>query len=76
MCELEYFLTLSQLIILYMHWNVVTLLSELQFFLEQHRFELQRDGMGRAVGGGNGMGNTCKSMADSCQYIAKITTIL
>ena len=40
MCELEYFLTLSQLIILYMHWNVVTLLSELQFLLEQHRFEL------------------------------------
>ena len=33
MCELKYFLTLSQLIILYMHWNVVTLLSELQFLL-------------------------------------------
>ena len=27
----------------------------------------QRDGMGREVGGGFRMGNTCKSMADSCQ---------
>ena len=36
----------------------------------------QRDGMGREVGGGIGMGNTCKSMADSCQYMAKTTTIL
>ena len=25
----------------------------------------QRDGMGREVGGGIGMGNTCRSMADS-----------
>ena len=36
----------------------------------------QRDGMGREVGGGIGMGNTCKSMADSCQCMAKTTTIL
>ena len=36
----------------------------------------QRDGMGRDVGGGIGMGNTCKSMADSCQRMAKTTTIL
>ena len=36
----------------------------------------QRDGMGREVGAGVGMGNTCKSMADSCQCMAKITTIL
>ena len=28
----------------------------------------QRDGMGREVGGGIGMGNTCKSMADSSMY--------
>ena len=27
--------------------------------------------MGRDVGGGIGMGNTCKSMADSCQCMAK-----
>ena len=36
----------------------------------------QRDGIGREAGGGIGMGNTCKSMADSCQCIAKTTTIL
>ena len=32
----------------------------------------QRDGMGREARGGMGMGNTCKSMTDSCQYMAKI----
>ena len=32
--------------------------------------------MGREAGGGIGMGNTCKSMADSCQCMAKTTTIL
>ena len=36
----------------------------------------QRDGVGRQVGGGIGMGNTCKSMTDSCQCMAKTTTIL
>ena len=36
----------------------------------------QRDGMGREAGGGIGMGNTCKSMAASCQCMAKTTTIL
>ena len=36
----------------------------------------QRDGLGSEVGGGLGMGNTYKSMADSCQCKAKITTIL
>ena len=36
----------------------------------------QRDGIEREVGGGIRMGSTCKSMADSCQCIAKITTIL
>ena len=36
----------------------------------------QRDGMGREAGGGIGMGKTCKSMADSCQCIAKTTTTL
>ena len=38
--------------------------------------KIQRDGMGREAGGGIGMGNTCKSMADSCQYMAKTTAIL
>ena len=29
------------------------------------------DGMEREVGGGIGMGNTCKSMAHSCQCMAE-----
>ena len=36
----------------------------------------QRDGMGREAGEGIRMGHTCKSMADSCQCMAKTTTIL
>ena len=36
----------------------------------------QRDRVEREVGGGIGMGNTCKSMANSCQYMTKTTTIL
>ena len=36
----------------------------------------QRDGMGREVREGFRMGNTGKSMADSCQCMAKTTTIL
>ena len=36
----------------------------------------QRDWVEREVGGGIGMGNTCKSPADSCQCMAKTTTVL
>ena len=36
----------------------------------------QRDWIEREVGGGIGMGNTCKSMADSCQCMTKPTTKL
>ena len=36
----------------------------------------QRDGMGREVGEGIGIGNTCKSMADSCQCMTETMTIL
>ena len=36
----------------------------------------QRDQVEREVGGGIRMGNTCKSMTDSCQCMAKTTTIL
>ena len=36
----------------------------------------QRDGMGREVREGFRMGNTCKSMADSHQCMAKTTTVL
>ena len=36
----------------------------------------QRNLVEREVGGGIGMGNTCKSMANSCQCMTKPTTIL
>ena len=36
----------------------------------------QRDRVEREVGGGIGMGNTCKSMADTCQCMTKTSTIL
>ena len=36
----------------------------------------QRDGIGREVGGGFRMGNTCTPMDDSCECMAKTTTIL
>ena len=35
-----------------------------------------RDGMGREVGGRVRMGNTCTCLADSCQCMAKTTTVL
>ena len=35
-----------------------------------------RDGMGKEVGGGFRMGNICTPMADSCEFMAKPTTIL
>ena len=36
----------------------------------------QRDRVEREVGGGIGMGNTCKSMSNSYQCMTKTTTIL
>ena len=36
----------------------------------------QRNRVEREVGGVIGMGNTCKSMADSCQYLTKPTEML
>ena len=36
----------------------------------------QRNRVERDVGGGIGMGNTCNSMADSCQYMTKPTEML
>ena len=36
----------------------------------------QKDRLEREVGGGIEMGNTCISMADSCQCMTKTTTIL
>ena len=36
----------------------------------------QRERVERMVGGGIGMGNTCGSMADSCQCMTEATAIL
>ena len=36
----------------------------------------QRDQVEREVGGGIGMGNTCNSMADSCQCMTKPSKML
>ena len=36
----------------------------------------QRDRVEREVGGGIGMGNTCKSMADSCQCMTEPTAMV
>ena len=41
-----------------------------------HMLTLKIDQVEREVGGGIGMGNTCKYMADSCQCMTKTTTIL
>ena len=38
---------------------------------KQFRKNFKKDRLEREVGGGIGMGNTCKSMADSCQCMAK-----
>ena len=38
-------------------------------------WKTQRDRVEREVGGGIRMGNTCISMADSCQCMTKITTV-
>ena len=35
-----------------------------------------RDGIGREVGGGFRMGDTCTPIAESCECTAKTTTIL
>ena len=44
--------------------------------LRSRNQKTQRDRVEREVGEGIGMGNTCKSMADSCQCMTKPTTIL
>ena len=45
--------------------------NELKSLSEYSIFWVERE-----VGGGIGMGNTCVSMADSCQCMTKTTTIL
>ena len=48
--------------------------SGYRFFLQE--IPKQKNGMGREVGGRVRMGNTCAPMADSCECMAKTTTIL
>ena len=55
---------------------IIPQLKKIIFFKVKCTGKTQRDRMGRKVRGEIGMGNTCKSMADSCQCMAKITTIL
>ena len=58
------------------HWNMYNIIYEMN---HQSRFNAwgwctgmtQRDGMGREVGGGFRMGNTCTPVADSCWCMAK-----
>ena len=54
--------------------QIVYLIMDL--YLKYIKRKTQRNRVEREVGGGIGMGNTCKSMADSCQCMTKTTTIL
>ena len=54
--------------------QIVYLIMDLYF--KYIKGKTQRNRVEREVGGGIGMGNTCKSMADSCQCMTKTTTIL
>ena len=67
------------------HWNKYTIKGEtdhqprLDAWISAQGWctgKTQRDGMGKEVGRGFRMGNTCRSMADLCQCMAKTTTIL
>ena len=51
-------------------------MTNLDSIKKQRGGKTQRDRIEREVGGGIRMGNTCKSMADSCQCMTKPTTIL
>ena len=61
-------------------WNKYTIKGETDHqprldawdkYLGLVHWESQRDRVEREVGGGIRMGNTCKSMANSCQYMTK-----
>jgi len=47
-----------------------------EFYLKSITAKRRWKGVGREVGEGFRMGDTCRPMADSCQYMAKTTTIL
>ena len=44
--------------------------------IENGHWDNPEEWMGREVGGGFRMGNTCPPVADACQCMAKTTTIL
>ena len=48
----------------------------LAYFTLYNGLHIQRDRVEREVGGGTGMGNTCKSIADSFQCMTKTTAML
>ena len=64
-------LTLINLIL-----NLKNLHAETKIQDNQINDFLKSKNVEREVGGGIGMGNTCNSMADSCQCMTKPTTIL
>ena len=55
---------------IFIGWRLITLQYCSGFYhtLTRCTGMTQRDGMGRKEGGGFRMENTCKSMADSCQF--------
>ena len=61
------------------HWNMYIIICEMNvqvWCMIQNAWGwctgmTKRDGMGREVGGGFSMGNTCTPMVDSCQCMAK-----
>ena len=46
------------------------------YFFFGRNVKFDSNARSKAVGGGFRMGNTCPPMADSCQWVAKTTTIL
>ena len=50
--------------------------SSLRMLRKVQNRKVSRDGMGREVAGAFNMGNRCTPRADSCQCVAKATTIL
>ena len=57
-------------------WRNIAIIFLNYFLIALNGVYAIKNWMEREVGGGIGMGNACKSMADSCQYMAKTTTIL
>ena len=63
-------------IISYMKWITSPSLMHETGHSKPMHWDNPEDRMEREVGGGFRMRDTCTPMADSCQYMAKTTTIL